>query len=313
MFGPPVLAVDLAAQAALSLLATFAAVALLAWVLYARLPPVLPVTKALTFLGHANELRNRLLRLFALLGFWSLAFLTVRVETVQVGRIPLPRLVPDVFDNVAARVYQALAAQFVPPGVEVIVSSPTEAVAAQLEIAFLLALVVTFPFLAFETWAFAGPALRERERAFLTKTFPVAFSLFAAGAAFGLALVTPLLFSTLYAFATPLGATQFLRADALVGTLTTMALVFGLAFQLPLAMVALVRFHVVSPHAYLRYWRHWTLGLFILAAVVTDPTLLSQLIVGTLLVLLYWGGVAASLLVNARTQAATSRDPLRTS
>lgn len=310
--GSSALVINPLAAHAGALAATLLALILLAYLLYAKLPPVLPSRQAMGFLDHATELRNRLIRVFGLLGFWIVLLLTFRFQPLPLGPLTLAYPVPGVYDNAASRIYLFLANLNVPPGTQLIVTNPTEAVAAQLEVALLLGLLLTFPVLAYEAWAFFGPGLRARERRFLARIFPVSFLLFLAGAAFGLALMGPLLFRVLYAFARPLGAVQFLSAGSLVGTLTTMALIFGLAFQLPLVMVALVRFGLVAPTLWLRYWRHATLLIFLVAAIVTDPTLLSQMIVGIVLLGLYWGGVAASFLARPSPAPHPQAQPART-
>lgn len=268
------------------------------WFAYARLKPVLPIRRPLTFLQHLHEVRQRLARLATLYAYWVLVLASVRFDRVSVqgGQLVAPTL--TLYDAVAAQFYAALARDLVPPGVQLIVSSPTEAVGAQLAVALLLGLFLLFPLLLYEVWAFAAPALERREERFLLRTAPLALFLFLVGAAFAYIFVMPLLLEVLYAFAPPLGAVQFLSAGALVGTVTTLMLVFGLAFQLPLLMASLVRFRLLTPHHYLKYWRHATLAIFIVAAFVTDPTLVSQLIVGALLLLLYWGGVGLAFLVH---------------
>jgi sec-independent protein translocase protein TatC len=255
------------------------------------------------FTHHLRELRARILRLLALFAVWTTIFLTFRFETRQAYRLAFAVPVADVFDNAAARAYESLARALVPPGVDLIVTRPTEAVAAQLQVAFLLGFVLVLPALLFELWAFFTPALREREARALGRTLPVALVLFLSGATFAYYTIVPFMFRAFYAFADPLGARAFLSAGSLVGTVVAFALVFGLAFELPLTLVLLVRLGVVDPHAYVRHWRGVTFGIFVLAAVVTDPTLVSQLLVGAILLGLYWAGVGASFLARPAASA----------
>lgn len=292
---------------AASTLALLVAVAALHLVLYTKTGHLLPTRVPMRFTHHLRELRARLLRLITLFAVWATLFLTFRFEAREASGVVFAVPIADVFDNAAARAYAALAHAIVPDGVDLIVSKPTEAVAAQLQVSFLLAFVLVLPALLFELWAFFAPALREREARTLARTLPVAFVLFLAGATFAYYTIVPFMFRTFYAFADPLGARAFLSAGSLVGTVVAFALVFGLAFELPLALVLLVRLGVVAPEAYLRHWRGVTFGIFVVAAVVTDPTLVSQLIVGGVLLVLYWTGVGASFLARpAPLEAATS-------
>jgi len=265
---------------------------------------VLPSPGTMAFGDHARELRARLGRLALVFLFWSSLLLLVRFEP-RVGLVPYAVPVFDIFDNAASRVYVALASTIVPEGVRLLVSRPMEAAGAVIQLALLIGFVLTLPALLYEAWAFLSPGMTGRERRWFARILPVAGFLFVAGAAFAYLFVVPYLFTVFYAFAAPLGAEQYLAAGALVGTIVTFALVFGLMFELPLVMVALVRLRITTPRTYIRYWRHATIAAFALAAFVTDPTLLSQLIVGVLLLLLYWSGVAVSALV---APAATASD-----
>lgn len=287
-----------------------ATLVLLVYLLYTKLPPVMPVTANLPFLEHANELRNRLVRLFGVLTFWIAVFLTVRFERLPGPPFGAPYPVLDVYGNAAAQVYYWLAQTNLPPDVQLIVTQPAEAVAVQLEVALLLAVVVAFPFLLFETWAFFSPGLSGPANRFLVQSLAPALVLFLGGAAFGLKLMAPLLFRVLYAFSEPLGALAFLSAGALVGTVATITLLFGAAFELPLLMALLTRTGLVQPRFWLHYWRHATLVIFIVAALVTDPTVVSQMVVGLVLLVLYWSGVGASWFV-ARAPTAEASKPAR--
>lgn len=294
-------------EAAFAALAAFLGVSIAwAWVLYARLRPVLPRTGSMRFLDHLDELRVRLLRVAGILAYWLVVFTAFRFRPVALGPMTVVEPVLDVFDNAAARVYAALAANVVPPGVQLVVTQPLEAVGAQIQVAFLLAFVVGLPAILFELWAFLGPGLQARERRLLARVLPAAVGLFLAGAAFAYGLVVPLLLRVFYAFADPLGAVAFLSVGSLVGMVVLFAFLFGLAFELPLVLALLVTLRVTSPRLYLEYGRHATLLLFVVAALVTDPTLVSFLIVGGVLCGLYWGGVLLSFAVRP------PRLPLRT-
>lgn len=282
------------------------AVGLVAWLLYRRMGPTEPRAGEMTYLEHLEELRVRIARPAILLLLWTSAFVSLRVERAMIGPVPVPVPVPGVFDTVAARVYQWIVAQTLPPGVEVIVLRPAEAFGAQLQVAFVLAVLVTLPFLLFEAWAFLSPGLASAERRFLLRAIPFAIALFFAGAAFAFRLIVPLLIGLLYGFAGSIGATPFIPAGTLVGTVATLVLLFGAAFELPLVMAALSRLGLVRPATFVRKWRHATVAAFVVAAVASDPTLTSQLILGVLLLGLYWSGVVLAHLVKRPAESAAS-------
>jgi sec-independent protein translocase protein TatC len=275
-------------------------VALTSWFVYRRLGRVGPSSVLMPFLEHAEELRVRLLRTGIVLLLWMVLFLSVRAVPFRLGALLLAYPEPSLYDNIAAQVYRGIVAIAVPPGVQLFVSSPTEAVGAQMQIALVLALCVGLPLVLYEAWAFASPALASREQRFVRVALPAALVLFFAGAAFGFLVVVPMLFEVLYAFAAPLGATSLLSAGSLVGSVVTMCLLFGASFELPLIMGSLVRLGLASTRTYVRRWRHATIAIFVVAAFASDPTLLSQLIIGGILLALYWGGVLLSWTLEGR-------------
>lgn len=283
------------------------AIAVIAALLYRRHAAVGPRPETMPYLEHLEELRTRILRSGAIILLWMFLFLSVRSEPLQVGRLRLAYPEPSLYDNMAAQVYAGLAASSVPPGVQLIVASPLEAVGAQMQVALVLALLVSLPFVLYEAWAFLSPGLRAQEQQLVRRSLPLALLLFAGGAAFGLRVVAPLLLSVLYGFAGPLGATSFLNVGMLVGTLATMALLFGVAFELPLVMVGLVRLGLFTTRSYVRKWRHATIAIFVVAALASDPTLTSQLIIGCLLLGLYWSGVLGAFIVESALLAQKAR------
>lgn len=275
---------------------TIALVAFAAWFLYVRMGPIRPRLDPMPYLQHLEELRLRILRSGILIILWGGLFFSTRYTSFQIGSVPLGHPMPSLYNTAAAQAYQWVAATTVPPGVKLLVSSPLEAVGGHMEVALVLALFVSLPFVVYEAWAFFSPGLGSREQRFLRRAAPAAFLLFLAGAAFGFFLVVPTLFAILYGFAVPLGAETYVSVGSLVGTVTTLILLFGAAFELPLAMSALVRLGFVQPQAYLRKWRHATIVIFLVAALASDPTLASQLIIGCMLFALYWAGVLLGFL-----------------
>lgn len=280
------------------LITSLTAAGLIAFLLYRRQARRRAPHHEMTYLEHLEELRTRIVRVSILLLLWVAVFMSIRVDRVLIGNIAIPTPVPSLYNTISARVFQWLVSNTVPDQVRVVTLSATEAVSAQIQIAFVLAVIVVFPFLLYETWAFFAPGLAEAEQRVLRWSLVPAIGLFAFGAFFGFRFVVPVMFQVLYGFAEPLGAEALLSAGTLVGTVTTLVLLFGFAFELPLVMAALVRLRILETRSYIRKWRHATVGIFIVAALASDPTLTSQLIIGFLLLALYWGGVLLAFVVQ---------------
>lgn len=275
-------------------LALLVAGALAAWWTAGR--SVRPAARPRRFLEHVEELRRRLLVTFGVFLAASAAALFLRVEAWR----GVWRPVPAVVDNLAAQVYSALAGRLVPEQVTLVVTGPLDAFMAQVLVGFFLAGLVTLPVALLQAAAFLGPAMRPGEGRVLRGFVAPALLLFALGAAFAFVVVLPFLFTALYAFADPLGAVPLLQVQDFVTFTLGLMLVMGAAFQTPVVMVALSRAGVVPSRTWLRLWRHAVVVILVLAALATDPTLLSQLFVAGPLILLYFIGVGVARWVEPR-------------
>lgn len=267
-------------------------------------------------MGHLDELRRRTTVALVVLLLASVFFFTFGIRWVPVGMLPLPAAlggalalalplpVPSVFDNAAAQVFQWIAATMVPAGVDTIVTRPLDAAMTQIGLAIGLGVLVTFPVLFYETYAFVAPGLYPKERKVVLSAIPFVVVLFVGGALFGLMVMTPFMTKILYAYAEPLGATPFANVVDLVSFAAVFTVMFGLAFQLPAVMGLLARVGIATAAGMARYWRHAAIVIAIVSAFVTDPTLLSQIIVGTVLFLLYLSGLGLAWLMERRYQDA---------
>ncbi len=149
----------------------------------------------------------------------------------------------------------------------------------QLKLGLILAVIAAMPVILYQLAGFVAPGLYEHERRACRRVIWAALGLFLAGASLGLFLVTPLMMRFSAQFASEalspvIGIGGFVN---LVGLLT---LSFGIMFQLPVVMVFLVRFGVVEL-ATLRRSRPFAVTIiFILAAILTPPDIVSQLLLG---------------------------------
>jgi len=181
------------------------------------------------------------------------------------------------------------------------VISPWDAVVTQMGLSIALAVAIAFPVLFYHIYAFLAPGMYPTERRAVVVAVPVVVALFLAGAAFGLLLMLPVTLTILYEFPKFLDAEPLLNVADLVSLAALMALAFGLAFQLPLIMALTARMGLVSARAYREKWRHAVLVIAIVAALITDPTVISQAIVGAVLLVLYLIGLVLASLVERRT------------
>ena len=232
-----------------------------------------------SLIEHLVELRTRLLRAVA------------GLMVVFLGLLPF-----------ANRLYAWLAQPLLdklPEGAHLSAVEVASPFFAPLKLAFFVALVGTMPWLLYQLWAFVAPGLYKREKKLAMPLLVSAVTLFYAGCAFSFYLVLPTVFTFLTAV-TPEGVSMMTDIHAYLNFVMVIFLAFGLSFQMPVALVILTLLGWVTPDQ-LKEWRGYAIvGVFILAAVVTPPDVISQLMLAIPMVLLYEAGIIASQILAPR-------------
>jgi sec-independent protein translocase protein TatC len=225
-------------------------------------------------LSHLTELRRRLLYCLA---FFSLAFLlSYQYAGVIYQFLQQPLL--DIFgaDSGRRMIYTALH----------------EAFFTYLKLAFFSALFFTMPLLLIQCWRFLTPGLYAHERQGLQLLFWLTPLLFLLGAAMAFYLVMPLAWQFFISFEqTGAEATLAVALEAKISEYLTLViqliLAFGLCFELPILLLVLAKAGLISALQLAQYRRHAIVLLFLVAALLTPPDLISQIALGVPLVLLY--------------------------
>lgn len=167
-----------------------------------------------------------------------------------------------------------------------------EAFFTYLKLSFCTALFFTFPFMLNQIWKFLAPGLYRHEKHSLRIFFWMTPFLFVTGAALAYYVVFPLAWQFFLGFETT--AEQTLvpvelepRVGEYLGLVIQLVLAFGLSFELPVALLLLARVGVLTARD-LSEWRRYAIVItFAFAALVTPPDLVSQIALGTPIVLLY--------------------------
>ena len=237
---------------------------------------------------HLLELRSRLLRAVAGLLLVLLAMLPF--ANTLYGLLAQPLL------------------DKLPKGGQLIATQVASPFFAPMKLAFFAALMVSMPWLLYQVWAFVAPGLYRRERKLALPLLGSALALFYAGCAFAFFLVLPMVFGFL-ARVTPTGVAMMTDISAYLDFVLVLFLAFGLSFELPVALVIMALLGWVTP-AQLREGRGYAVvGIFVMAAVLTPPDVISQLMLAIPMCLLYEAGIIAATMVTPRTAAdADARD-----
>ncbi len=183
-----------------------------------------------------------------------------------------------------------------PQGAQLIAVEVASPFFAPLKLAFFAAVLLTMPWLLYQAWAFVAPGLYKREKKLALPLLVSAVLLFYAGCAFAFFIVLPAVFGFLTAI-TPEGVAMMTDINAYLNFVLVIFLAFGISFELPVALVILVLLGWVTP-AQLREWRGYAIvGMFILAAIITPPDVVSQLLLAIPMCLLYEAGIIAARMV----------------
>ena len=189
-----------------------------------------------------------------------------------------------------------------PKGGQLIATQVASPFFAPMKLAFFAALMIAMPWLLYQAWSFVAPGLYKREKKLALPLLASALTLFYAGCAFAYFLVLPMVFGFL-ARVTPEGVAMMTDISAYLDFVLVLFLAFGLSFELPVALVILVLLGWVTP-AQLREWRGYAIvGIFFIAAILTPPDVVSQLMLAIPMCLLYEAGIIAAAMVAPRTSA----------
>jgi len=137
--------------------------------------------------------------------------------------------------------------------------------------AFVGGLVIGFPYLAFELWKFIKPALKEKEKKYARGIVFYTSFLFITGVLFGYYVITPMSVNFLGTYQVSPDVKNTITLDSFISTVTTLTLITGLVFEMPIAIYFLSKIGIMSPAFMRKYRRHAIVVILIVAAIIT-PT-----------------------------------------
>lgn len=176
--------------------------------------------------------------------------------------------------------------QALPTGSSLIFTAVPEAFFMYLKAALLAGVFFSFPFILYQIWAFVSPGLYEREKKYVLPYIFVSSFFFIIGAVFCYFIVFPIIFRFFLSF-----SSEFIRPLPAIREYLSftikLLLAFGLLFQWPAMILFLARMGVVTPKALSQNRKYAILAIFVVAAILTPPDLVSQLLLAGPLLLMY--------------------------
>lgn len=177
--------------------------------------------------------------------------------------------------------------------------SPAEIFILQIKIAVVLDLLICFPYIARQIWNFILPALYDNEKKFIKSIVLTSSTLFITGVLFCIYFILPLLINFGISF-----STDDIKAVFGISNIISLALwlsiVFGLMFQFPLITYSLIRSGITSYEAVKSKRPYILVGILIIAALLTPPDVISQLMLATPTYLLFEIGLCCSRKIPSR-------------
>ena len=233
---------------------------------------------------HLVELRDRLIWCVGAIGVGFIICFAVWHYILQGLLIP--------YETAVIKVKGADALK---SGMGLIYTAPLEAFLTQIKVAMFGGLCLAFPMISFQLYRFVAPGLYSHEKRAFYPFLLMAPVLFCMGAAMAYFVVMPMVmeFSLRQELAAGAGAVSVVyqgKISEYVGTITTLILGFGACFQLPIIQLLLGRAGIVDGQTWLDNGRYAIFGIFVVAAVVTPPDVISQFSLAIPLIILYYIG-----------------------
>ncbi|KUP04323.1 preprotein translocase subunit TatC [Bacillus coahuilensis m2-6] len=155
------------------------------------------------------------------------------------------------------------------------------------EMVMFLGIVFTLPVILYQLWSFVSPGLLERERKATLSYIPIAFFLFLLGLAFSYFILFPYVVTFMMGISENLNIQQVIGITEYFEFLFQITIPFGFLFQLPVVMLFLTRLGIITPMFMSKMRKYAYFILFVIAAFITPPDIMSHLMVTVPLFILY--------------------------
>lgn len=236
---------------------------------------------------HLDELRKRLIRCFIAIGAGFGIAYAFKEKLFEILIRPLVAVMGD--------------------NSRMIFTGLPEAFFTYLKVSLLAGVILALPVIFYEFWMFVAPGLYRTERRVVIPVVLISLVFFAMGALFGYFFVFPVGFKFFLGFSTEhIEAMPSMREY--LGFAAKMLLAFGLSFELPLVITCFARFGFVNVDFLKKNRKYAVLVFFVVAAILTPPDVVSQIMLAVPLMVLYELSILGARVFGKKTVAAESSD-----
>ncbi len=176
---------------------------------------------------------------------------------------------------------------FYPENLQIITRDIQEQFISHIKVSLWLGVIVAFPYIFYEFWKFIKPGLYKNEVKAARGIVFVCSMLFLIGVSFGYFLISPIAITFLSSYSVSPEIANTTTLEALVNSMTMFTLPVGLIFEMPIVMYFLARVGIVSSSFLIKYRKHAVVIIIVLAAVITPPDAITQMMIAIPLYALY--------------------------
>ena len=239
-------------------------------------------------IAHLIELRDRLIRILVVILIFFLGFIAFANDLYAYLAEPLQSLLPEGASMIATQVASPFLAPF--------------------KLALYLSVYCGAPMILYQLWGFIAPGLYSNEKKIAGPLLISSIFLFYAGMAFAYFAVFPLVFG-FFTTVGPTGVTVMTDIDAYLSFVLKLFLAFGLAFEIPVATMLLIKAGIASPESLKEKRPYVFIGCFVVGMLVTPPDMISQTLLAVPMWLLFEAGlIGARFLGSKKTEDADETD-----
>lgn len=238
----------------------------------------------MSLVGHLDEFRSRLL--------------------ISMVTIIVIALASFIFSE---NILNIIERPYVSTGLKLNVFNITEGFLLRLKASLIAGILLGFPVIVYEIWRYIVPAINKDDRKFARLSTIAAVILFFGGLVFTYFFILPFAIKMLLSF-TPEGMRNMQNASNYLSFVLLFSFGIGLLFELPIIIMILTRIGLVTPDLLIRKRKYAIVLIFIIAAIITPPDVITQLMIGIPLIILYEISVFISKFVVIRKKKRELRD-----
>ncbi len=186
-----------------------------------------------------------------------------------------------------------------PKGAQMIATDVTTPFFVPLKVAMMASFLIALPYILYQIWRFVAPGLYAHEKRLVWPLIIASTLLFFCGMSFAYFIVFPIVFGFITASA-PQGVAVMTDIDKYLSFVLGMFIAFGITFQVPIAVVILVRMGVVTVEKLRDIRRYVIVGAFVVGAIFTPPDVVSQFMLAMPLWLLYEVGILVASTIKVK-------------